>query len=242
MTRITSGCKPDDELKLKTVFEDEIESMHPGKHHLHFTPDFSNVPKSEKKPYKYFNKPFGLKHWMEHALGYPDNHELHDDSIIILMDPDQIMLRPFTNDFTNSSEVWRLRDAKKRKMKVEHGAPFAQQYGYGLKWFYGGSKSPRIDTNYVFPDATPPVPNRTNQELKDYFNSVGPPYIATAKDMWSIANVWSDIAPRVHDQYPHLLAEMYAYNFATLYLGLRHTIAFSFMTSDPTAGDRKSVV
>lgn len=29
---------------------------------------------------------------------------------------------------------------------------------------------------------------------------------------------------------------MYAYNFATLYLGLRHTIAFSFMTSDPTAG------
>lgn len=29
----------------------------------------------------------------------------------------------------------------------------------------------------------------------------------TAKDMYQIVTVWTDIVPRVHDEYPHLLAE-----------------------------------
>lgn len=237
ITRIVSGCSEDDEVKLQGIFDKEIESMNPGKLHLHLTPDFSNVPKEHKGSFKYFNKPFGVRHWMEHALGYPDNHELHDDSIIILMDPDQIMLRPFTNDFTNSSEKWKLH-ASKRKSKVEHGAPFAQQYGYGIQWYTGGRKRDKIDPEYVFQDGRLPTPvsNVTRQEVKDYYSAMGPPYIATAKDMWEIANTWSDIVPKVHDKYPHLLAEMFAYNFAIAHLGLRHTLAHSFMVSDPWAG------
>jgi hypothetical protein len=108
ITRIASGCESEDIIDITKVFEKEIESMAPGRMHLHLTPDYSSIPKKNPEAFKYFNKPLGVRHWMEHALGYPQNHELHDDSIVILLDPDQIMMRPFTNDFTGSSEIWRL--------------------------------------------------------------------------------------------------------------------------------------
>ena len=227
VTRIASGCNRAEKQQLQEMFGREISVMRPGIHHLHQTPDFSHVPKKEKKKFKYFNKPFGVRHWMEHALGYPDNHKLHDDSIIILMDPDQIVLRPFTNDFTNSSEVWR--SPKKAKLKVEHGSPFAQQYGYGLQWLH------QVNATYVF-EGSSPVSELSRKDAFDYYSAMGPPYIATAKDMWSIVNKWSEIAPRVHDEYPHLLAEMFAYNLAIAHLGMRHTVAHSFHASDPRAG------
>ena len=41
---------------------------------------------------------------------------------------------------------------------------------------------------------------------------------------------------RVHDSYPHLLAEMFAYCLAAAHLRMPHQIAASFMISDPGAG------
>lgn len=230
ITRIASGCDNENAIKLDEVFKKEIKSMRPSTHHLHQTPDFSRIPKKKKGAFKYFNKPYGVRHWMEHALGYPENHKLHDDSIIILMDPDQIMLRPFTNDFTNSSEKWR--SDKKRKLKVEHGSPFAQQYGYGMQW----KNKVKYENVFQGDNFPTPISNLTSGDAQTYYNAMGPPYIATAKDMWSIVNKWSEIAASVHDEYPYLLAEMFAYNLAAAHLGLRHTISHSFMISDPWAG------
>lgn len=212
VTRIASGCPTSTEEKtLQDIFAEEIEVMRPRYHHLHLTPDYSRIPKKNPGKFKYFNKPYGVRHWMEHALGYPDNHKLHDDSVVVLLDPDQILLRPFTGDFTNSSEYWRLQHEYGPKriserphinLKVEHGSPFSQQFGYGLQWLK------KVDPSYVFQDRLPsPVLNMTQKEAFDFYFSMGPPYVATAKDMWSIVTTWSDIVPRVHDQYPHLLAE-----------------------------------
>jgi peptidyl serine alpha-galactosyltransferase len=196
---------------LQDIFVKEIESMRPGYHHLHLTPDYSRIPKKTRGTFKYFNKPFGVRHWMEHALGYPDNHKLHDDSIIVLLDPDQILLRPFTGDFSNSSEVWRLdheygprriQERPKFSQRVQHGSPFSQQYGYGIQWLY------KVHPEYIFQDRLPtPVSNMTPKEARNFYFAMGPPYIATAKDMWSIVTTWSDIVPKVHDEYPYLLAE-----------------------------------
>jgi hypothetical protein len=226
ITRVVSGCNDKDAEQLKRVFSEEIEPMAPGRLHLHFTPDFSHV--KEGVNFKYFNKPFGTKHWMDHALGYPSQHIKHDDSIVILMDPDQILLRPFTNDFTNSSERWRLKDGY--KLKVEHGSPFSQQYGYGLQWLR------KVTAEHVFAGKPSPVANITDKEAFDYYMGMGPPYVATAKDMYAIASTWSEVVPRVHDEYPHLLAEMFGFNLAAAHLGLRHTVAHSFMVSDVRAG------
>lgn len=165
VTRIASGCNEADRKKLQEMFDKEISVMRPGIHHLHQTPDFSRVPKKDPKKFKYFNKPFGVRHWMETALGYPENHKLHDDSIIILMDPDQIVLRPFTNDFTNSSEVWR--SPKKAKRKVEHGSPFSQQYGYGLQWL------DQVNLEYVF-EGKSPVMKLDRKDGFSYYSGMGP--------------------------------------------------------------------
>lgn len=228
ITRIASGCEGETKDELERIFKDEIASMDPERLHLHQTPEFGKVG-GLKRSFKYFNKPFGMRHWFENVLGYPENHAEHDDSIVILLDPDQILLRPFTDDFTHSSETWRLKDDSRHKLKVEHGSPFSQQYGYGLQWLY------KVNQTYVF-DGPTPVATMTKQEAADYYNAMGPPYVATAKDMYAIVKTWSDIVPRVRDQYPYLLAEMFAFNIAAAHLGLRHTLAFSFMVSDVGTG------
>jgi hypothetical protein len=168
ITRIASGCHNKDAILLDELFKKEIKSMRPSTHHLHQTPDFSKIPKKENKKFKYFNKPYGVRHWMQHALGYPENHKLHDDSIIILMDPDQIMLRPFTNDFTNSSENWR--SDKKRKLKVEHGSPFAQQYGYGMQW----KNKVKLENVFQGDNFPSPISNLTPGDAQDYYSAMGP--------------------------------------------------------------------
>ena len=140
----------------------------------------------------------GTLHWMQEGLGYPDNHEQHDDTVIILLDPDQILVRPFTNDFTNSSEVWRLKSGQ-NKLKVEHGSPFSQQYGYGIQW------KRKVDFEHVFQGPSP-ITTMAENEAWNYYTAMGPPYIATAKDMYTIVSTWAEIVPRVHDNYPHLLA------------------------------------
>ena len=208
------------------IFSEQIKAMAPDRFHLHLTPNFSKI-----KPgfnFKYFNKPYGMQHWMRNGLGYPDNHQEHDDTIIILMDPDQIMLRPFLDDFSNSSEVWRQK--RPYKTLVDHGSPFAQQYGFGLQW------KDKINIEHAANGQPSPVATMDRKEAFDYYMAMGPPYVATAKDMYSIVVSWADSVVRIHDDYPHLLAEMFGYNFAAAHLGLRHTIAYSFMVSDTTAG------
>ena len=224
LTRIASGCNEVQESELSILFKQKILVMAPNRFHLHFTPDFSRVKPGHN--FKYFNKPYGTQHWMTHALGYPKNHAYHDDTIVMLMDPDQIILRPFTNDFTNSSEVWKVKGGY--KMKVEHGSPFAQQYGFGLQW------NDKIHMDHIAPDS--PVVNMDRHEMREYFSAMGPPYVATARDMFSIVTKWCEFVPKIHDDYPHLLAEMFGYNLAAAHLELKHSIAHSFMVSDPSAG------
>jgi hypothetical protein len=128
---------------------------------------------------------------MQEALGYPDEHAKHDDTIIILLDPDQILIRAFTNDFTHSSEKWRLK--KGYKLLVEHGSPFAAQYGYGLQW------KRKVTMENVFQGPTP-VDEMKDKEAMDYYYGMGPPYIATGKDMYTLVSRWSEIVPRVHNE------------------------------------------
>ena len=81
---------------------------------------------------QYFNKPFGTRHWLENALGYASTSSSneHDNHIIILLDPDQIILKPFTADFSQHPEAWRRRTSLPYWDKITHGKPFAQQYGF----------------------------------------------------------------------------------------------------------------
>ena len=185
---------------------------------IHFTPHFSGV-KDETTgevmgDYKYFNKPFGLKHWLEYSeyMGMKNDDVdgggggtmKYEDDVVILCDPDFLLLRPITDDFSNERETIvssrRKKIFREKKSKiVSHGNPYAQTYGLGVQWRrfnldeIAGTDSPAKDVD------------QTNGQL---FYPAGPPYIGTARDMHQIANKWSEFAPRVHKEYPHLLAEM----------------------------------
>jgi hypothetical protein len=82
------------------------------------------------------------------------------------------------------------------------------------------------------------LPCPTKTAILPRNHQVGPPYIATARDMYTIVVKWCEFGPRVHDMYPFLLAEMFAYCLAAAHTKLPHQIAASFMISDVSAGSK----
>ncbi|KAL7475584.1 hypothetical protein ACHAW6_001496 [Cyclotella cf. meneghiniana] len=236
VTRIASGC---DEQKLKEErewHETHIQNVMSDRFRIHFTPGYSGV-KDELTgkvtgDYSFFNKPFGLKHFLEHSefMGLSDVGEMKNpDVIVILCDPDFLLLRSITDDFSNQRETLispqrkMILDKRSPRGVVEHGNPFAQTWmGLGTKWMtfnideIAGKYSPAKSVD------------QSNALL---FYQVGPPYIGTATDMHKIAEKWSEYAPRVHKEYPQIHAEMYAYCIAAAHLELPHTLVDSLMIS-----------
>ena len=96
--------------------------------HIHFTPDYSRagIPKA----YKYNNKPNSLYHWMVNVLHMNETNQSKrmEDAIIMLMDPDMVLLRPLLHDFSGQNMIYTQR--KPRTKVVRHGYPMAQQDGY----------------------------------------------------------------------------------------------------------------
>jgi peptidyl serine alpha-galactosyltransferase len=253
ITRIVSGCTEEQQVQLERIFEDEIRSiveheeddhdsttannnnnLHPknDRFRIHFTPDYSRLKASEQ--YVYFNKPYGMKHWFENALGFPNNiQDEQQDTIVILMDPDQLIMRPFENNDFGNAEWKYIPDTVKPRTRIDHGYPMGQLYGFGLQW------KEKIDMKIVLQSLNmslvTPIDTMAKDEAKAGY-IMGPPYVATAKDMYQIVQTWSDFVVPVHDQYPHLLAEMFAYCLAAAHLQLSHQTAVSFMVSDIGSG------
>ena len=228
ITRIASGCSDDEKAKVQQWHDEHISSVMGERFKLHLTPHFSGVQDEitgkTVGDYKFFNKPFGLRHWMEHADG--DIRE-KEDGVVILIDPDMILLRPITGDFSNDSETKVGRRASvNRKFKVEHGSPFAQTYGLGAQW-----RKFNLDE---IAGADSPAKKVTQQEGGTYY-PVGPPYIATVRDMYQISLKWTEFVPRVHKEYPYLLAEMYAFCIAAAHLELPFQLIDSLMISSTDA-------
>ena len=193
VTRIVSGCNEKEEATLRQIFQDTIVPMEPERFKIHFTPDFAKILKPGIN-YPYFNKPCGMKHWLEQALGFPDNPQ-NEDAIVILLDPDQAIMRPFKdNDFSNTEWI-HLKDPNNVRTQIMHGAPMGQRYGFYLQW------KEKVRMSYVAPEDQPsPVDSLSNQDANSGY-VVGPPYIATARDMYSICDLWCQFAPRVHGRY-----------------------------------------
>jgi methyl coenzyme M reductase alpha subunit len=80
-----------------------------------------------------------------------------------------------------------------------------------------------------------PALNVTREE-GNWYSPAGPHYtITTARNMYAIAHMWTTIAPKVHEQYPEFLAEMFSYSIAAAHLDLPHQLSTTFMVSNDTA-------
>ena len=224
VTRIASGCTPEEE-ESERAFHADIAKHMSTNFKIHLTPRFSGVKDENgevtEKKYDYFNKPFGLLHWMEHS-----EENFTDDDIIILLDPDQALTRPITNDFSNLDE--NLLVGKNPKTIVTHGQPFAQKYGMGNGWM-------ALDLTKVTLDENSPAHKVSRDEGRLHY-PVGPPYLATAKDMHLIAKTWVDFVPRSHKEHPHLMAEMFAFCIAAAHLELPFQLVRSLMVSVASGG------
>ena len=228
VTRIASGCKDDEAKAMTAWFDTHIQGMS-SRFGLHMTPYFSGVKGDNGEAvgdYKFFNKPFGLRHWMENAQHLDRDRDSND--IVILIDPDMALLRPITGDFSVEAEtvISPRRQNHKLGTAVVHGLPFAQTYGLGAQW-------ERFDLEKITGPNSPAM--EVSQDDGALYFPAGPPYLATVKDMYAIALHWTEFAPHVYDQYPHLLAEMYAFCIAAAHLGLKHQLVDSLMVSNTEA-------
>jgi peptidyl serine alpha-galactosyltransferase len=239
VTRIASGCNDDEAKILQQQHATEIQNTMSKNFFLHLTPDYSKLVPGDS--YKFFNKPFGLRHWMEHVLGFPHhpNNNNNDDTVIVIFDPDQFLIRPFVQDFSNEPELWtkRLRTntttGAESSRKVERGKPMGARYAYGGSWIHQINITEILNHSISAPS---PVRTWTADYVDDYF-SVGPPYLAVGVDMYRIVTTWSDfVVPIYHQTKKGFMAEMYAYSTAAVHLNLPHTTSRSFMISDPNSG------
>ena len=114
-------------------------------------------------------------------------------------DASTLVLRPWTRD--------------ELPARVARGTPAGQQYGLGAHWL-------TFDREKICGAGSPCVETSHSDAVKYY--PVGPPYMLHVEDWRALAPVWRDFAPRVYEQYPDLLAEMYAYCMAAAHLRLRH--------------------
>jgi len=231
VTRVVSGCDEEQEQIMKKVHQEQIAIMN-DQFKIHFTPEFGKIKGRSYEVTKYWNKPFGVKHWLENAFGYRYEGEIStvfDDDIIVLVDPDMYLQRAFVNDFSDVGDQFWHRDILKLGNlydKVSHGKPIAQTYSFGNKWF--------TSVNGHMEDvvgAGSPALTVSHEDASVTF-SAGPPYLLTARDMYRLAYHWAKFLPTINEQFVGMMAEMYGYCMAAAHLNLRHQIAIGFMVSN----------
>ena len=218
LTRIVSGCSKEREEELTSLYR----KLYP-QYRVHFTPDFAYDP-IKKVRYVYFNKPHGLKHWLEHA-----DPPVSENAIVALLDPDMILLRPLTAKVKGMESLYISIPKDELIEKVDRGHPVGQIYGLGAPWTIDNHK--HFNRREICTEVDSPCLNTTRAFGEAHY-SVGPPYILHRDDMWRIANSWTRYAPRVHKQYPELLAEMYAYSIAAAHENLPHLQLPNYMISN----------
>jgi peptidyl serine alpha-galactosyltransferase len=169
-----------EEMELRQFHKTKITTMS-KRFHVFFTPDFSTGPPFTKGPYKYNNKPNSVYLWMKDILGMNKTNRTKEveDGIVILLDPDMVLLRPLLPNFSDQeilyaspSKTGSPRPHFHGTTTVAHGKPMAQQDGYlNSEWMH-------FNVSYITEGGT--FPNMSYLDGAMYWNS-GPPYLATVR-------------------------------------------------------------
>jgi hypothetical protein len=232
VTRIVSGCTEEQEQEMSKLHKEQISIMN-ERFHIHFTPEFGKVEGRSWHTTKYWNKPFGIKHWLENKFGYRYEGALstpYDDDIVVLVDPDMLMQRPFLNDFSGSPNTfWHesIRDDKNLYHKVGHNQPMAQTYSFHDAWLKAARKGNMED---IVGKGSPAL--TVSKHDADVTFSAGPPYMMTARDFFRLSYHWAKFLPLISLHFDGMMAEMYGYCTAAAHLNLRHQIASGLMVSN----------
>ena len=247
VTRVASCESKEAAQTLQRHFETHIQQHMSNRFQLHITPDYSHLA-SDRHAYNFFNKPHGIHHWMTEGLHFPQQASQYQRTIIVLMDPDQFLLRPFEQDMTHGRELWTSESTGYRT--IQKGQPMAALYGFG------GSFVDRLNVTELL--TVPGIRERSSTSglrtvtasLLARHYAVGPPYVVQAYDMYEIVTAWSQLVVPIYHQEMRgqspsnndaaFLAEMHAYSMAAAHLNLPHQVSKSFMISDPESGSEEA--
>jgi len=132
---------------------------------------------------------------------------------------------------------------------ISNGTGAGQHFGIGVLWASAGTSNARKDfrdfnltkvcgtnspcLNEVYHNHDDSSIHHTTRKEADLNYAVGPVYIATTSDWKEILPKWYEFTPRVHDQYPKLLAEMYGFTMAAADRQIKFALSSSYMISDP---------
>jgi len=219
ITRIASGCTPEKQVELTELYK----KLYP-RYHVHFTPDFKKDAKTGKS-YDFYNKPWGLKDWLEKAQPAVPDHV-----IVALIDPDMIFLRPLTPFVKGVDNNIFNKHVPEQDVvpRVVRGRPVAQLYGLGAPW--ANDQHLKFNRTRICGQGSHCLDDSVAYGEQHY--SVGPPYLVERGDLVRIAQTWTEFVPRVYEKYPYLLAEMYAYSMAAAHEQLPHLQGEHFMVSN----------
>jgi len=233
-TRIIAGCKTDAEkLKANTT----AIPNHDNRILFYFVPDYSpdkDDMSNGGRPFWYFNKPYGFHKWLFDA-----NNFIYE-SVLVLIDPDMIILKPFL--FHIQAEAERIAQElalttsekdgqgqpRVRDLWVRRGHPVSQKYGIGAKWVRGNWSGFCDEAEYKDSDCR----SKNERFVWDKY-SVGPPYMMHTEDWKLVAPKWIEFSPLAlkFDPPPSILAEMYSYVLACALYNLRHEYLMSMVSS-----------
>eukprot|EP00797_Seminavis_robusta_P000762 Sro1049_g235310.2 (273) ;mRNA; r:3236-4054 len=123
--------------------------------------------------------------------------------------------------------------------RVTTGFPAGQHFGIGGAWVQGESPSAKpawknFSKAYVCGNGRVCTTTSSAEASQRY--AVGPVYMATVADWEPIAATWWEFVPRVHEQYPFLLAEMYSLTMAVANLQIPFSLFSSYMVTGADVG------
>ncbi|CEG46306.1 uncharacterized protein PHALS_02714 [Plasmopara halstedii] len=240
LTRIVSGCS-DDALK-NLLRRTKKSSPHLQ---IHVTRDFRSLPifkeagnekenASTPDDYTPYNKPFGLRDWLESA-----NPPVREE-IIVILDPDFLFIREFA--VNTGGRVTSAHDVDsgdyERDAEVIEGLRQYKRF-----FVYSGSRSNVRDTvvdgvavaqrwsEYLgttafdnSSDICPECANVTKRDATEFF-AVGPPYAITRRDLAQFIDDYCNMTVSKRDQMnrEHWMSEMLGYSLAAAKHNVKHT-------------------
>jgi peptidyl serine alpha-galactosyltransferase len=183
ITRIASGCNEEKQKQLSKLYRD----LYGNYCTVHFTPDFKKDAKTQRS-YDFYNKPWGLKHWLDYA-----NPPIPSHALVALLDPDMAFLRPITLEIGTLPNIVSKRIPKKEiGDNITLGHPVAQTYGLGAPW--AREKHKHFDKYKICGQDSPCV--KPDEAFAEMHYSVGPPYVMVKEDFIRIANSWTTLVPK----------------------------------------------
>jgi hypothetical protein len=228
LVRIASGCSEEQQAAIKEEY-----AKLPDQFQVHFTPDYSKDPATGKN-YYFYNKPFGILHFIHAIYGEeatsPEQVQEEGEVVVALLDPDFLFLSRLSDtieeDHVIVSSAVTMEDVRGFG-RVRNGKPVAQHYGIGGGWT-------KFKREYICGEGSPCL--NMDGRAASKLLSVGPPYLATVHDWRNIAREWTLFVPKVYEEYPYLLAEMYAYSMSSAHHELPHLRLDQYMVSNVHAG------